>query len=396
MVSLKNKSSSDKFYIFCLGLSYFGFAIIMYGKPFSDNLISVGTWCIIISCIVGFLYNLLDKDAENSKSISLFFLIFIMIFFLLFLMGAISYTSFVSLICFFEIPFFVTFLSTAKICEVKEIIFPLYYGISWLFIYLSTTNVAHELESIYGTIQIDELTLGYSNPNETGIYLFICLFVLLSGTFYYKNKIIRCVFLLNVFFILYLIIKTKSRACILLALAILAMSIIIKRIRSIKFISKLMIILPLIWIFFVLKFDFKATEITVLGESIETGRAELYIRPFNEMTFTSFFIGDLEKFSFSNMHNAYISIFASVGIVGLASFFIFLYSKIIIPCENFANFSMQEKISCVGVLLCIIHSAVEAAVLVAGSAYAISFVTLYILAFSESNMLVNIDEHDIH
>ena len=120
-----------------------------------------------------------------------------------------------------------------------------------------------------------------------------------------------------------------------------------------------------------------------MGEELDTGRSEIYNDVFLKMDFLRFFFGEFST-KFQNLHNAFWSIFATIGVVGLASFLGVLYSKIRdVHVFNMRSNKFDSKIALIGLFCIVAYMATESAFVTAGGTYAASFLCLYLIGVSE-------------
>ncbi len=379
----KNENQSQKIYSFCLLIAMVGLFLIFVGHPNEkEQFISSGTWLIILSSALGFFSLFVERFSTEINFMLPLISLALCSTISLALAKAFSYENFVTLLCYLEIPFFVSFISEVRMRGIKKYIYLIFYVLSCYFVYLSKSDVAYQFETFYGKTNVESLTLGYNNPNETGMYLFICLIVLISGFYYFKKITTKVLFLLNSVLITDLVFKTESRAAIVVSVCTVASLLFLNKIKKIEKIAQYITLVPLMWAIVVILFNDTISKIDFMGESIETGRLSIYLRPFKNMDFISFFFGNYIEFNFENLHNTYITIFATTGIIGIITFFVFKRKKITSLSECFSTFDMSERVAFWGIIMVILHSAVESAILVSGSAFAVIFVVLYVLAFS--------------
>jgi hypothetical protein len=124
------------------------------------------------------------------------------------------------------------------------------------------------------------------------------------------------------------------------------------------------------------------SEIIILGNSAESGRNHIYEYYLANLNSISFLIGDFSSYRFSNTHNAYISILATVGLLGFVPFFLFLQTTLLWIKEHCLGLKSQQ-IAFIGLIGIIIHSSAEATFLVSGVIFASSVGILYLLTLPD-------------
>lgn len=363
-------------------ISLIAMLAILIGQPWQNSmLISIGTWTIIFSVTLSFLVSLSWK----IKAKHLFLLLFLLCISLFSMLasGAISYRSIVAALCFIELPmglFYTDDRVKTKVCKAVYLVF---YALSFYHIYLRFTNLAFLYRTEENSVLIEGLTLGYPNPNQTGMFLMVTFFILASGICFFRSKLIKLLFLLNSLFIAYLILETSSRVCIILLIAFVLSFVFQKRIKIKPWLIKVSFISPIVFLAFIMFFESIYEGWSILGDSFETGRFGLYSEAFNAVGAKNYLFGNFAAISFQNTHNAYLSIFGTVGIVGLVVFVTFLYFKF--RDISFLVKMNHQKIAYIGLLLLLVHSSVEAAFFTSGSVYAVLVISLSCLSVAGSS-----------
>ena len=181
-----------------------------------------------------------------------------------------------------------------------------------------------------------------------------------------------------------MILLTQSRTCILLSIFIFLAYLCPKLLKiSNKWII-LAFALPFLSMIFQILFPDFFENIKILGESADTGRINLWLAFYNSTSFFDLVFGDISTYGGANMHNSYLSIIASFGIIVLIFFIIFLkksysyYYKLL--QRDGPN---SQKIAFWGMLCVIVHGCSEATFLVSGAVFAGLVGLLLILALPD-------------
>ena len=177
-----------------------------------------------------------------------------------------------------------------------------------------------------------------------------------------------------------LLVQTDCRAAIALTAAVLLATVFCKRISFGRFARNIIVFFPLGFVLLLLALP-GLGEMKFLGSALDTGRSSLYLNYLDNLTLQKFLFGDFVEYPLNNMHNAYLTIAASLGIFVGIVFTAVLY----LAYKRCCMVSLQKKENMallLGLTAILIHSAVEAAVLVNGSVYAASVFLLYYLVIS--------------
>ena len=377
MTPYSKQTEKSSFYDICFIISIFAMVGILLALPYQNNrIVSLGTYviagCAFIMCIRYFFEHL---QYVSRIDISLFALVLVCIIAMLF-----SHSDFkaniVSAACFLEIPMFILCCKETKSKNPAKVFLWAQYIMSFYYLYLSRGSKAYYYKGLYGDTTIDELTLAYRNPNETSMYLFACFLSLLIAFFFYKRFILKLMFGANAVMVFKLVWLTQSRAGIVSCVLAIIAFVLIKIIPVNSFVTKLAIAVPWIMVAIIYFFNEKLVEINFLGSSVETGRINVFDKVLGNLNFIKFLFGDFATHSFDNLHNVYISIFGTIGIFGVILYSSYLSNALISSSDKTVD-NLSDKMAYLCVLLMVVYSSVEAALFVAGSAYAMCFVGVY-------------------
>lgn len=350
-----------------------GMLLIQVANPFGkSSIVSLGTWTIFLATFSCLVYIVLTKKLDNLSFICLLGMFILSILSMLF-NDSFSFDSMVSIMCFLEIPIFLCFIEDMGIKNLRKSIYIVFVALSLFYIFLSFLPFSHEYKNNFGITTIKELTLGYRNPNEVAVYLFIDFIIIVIAFLDFKNKLIKTFLLVDLCYIFYLINLTGSRTIIILAVFFVLFTILYRN-RKIgaKFVL-FSLLMPLLFILLLKVFG----EKILLGEFIETGRLEIYARVLENINILKLFFGYVEG-GFTNYHNIYISIFSLLGVLGLVLYVSLIYFKIKQLLESANN--RTNVLAILGVLFLIISSSAESALFVAGSVFAASVISVFLLS----------------
>lgn len=280
---------------------------------------------------------------------------------------------------FLALPIMISYTALFKIdFDLKPFVYAYIILLSGLFIWLYHTDLRHAFETIYGVEQIEAVTLGYNNPNQTAMYLFVCVIGLVSAFSYFRPKLVKLFLLLDVCYISWLLVQTQSRTATLLLAAFLILVLYSRR-RSIpKSWPALSVLAPVIYLLLLPVTTLFQKEILVMGQNLFTGRDAIYNRYLSNVNFLTFFLGDLRRYMFQNLHNGYLAIAASAGIFTCLGYFWLLRSH---TSGNLPrrDAPVEERTAFIGFLCLIIYTSSEAAFFVGGAGYAFLIFSIFSL-----------------
>lgn len=367
-------------------LSYFiviGLMMILIAEPLNaTSFSSLGVWLIFIAIVSIAVITMVEKKHIHANAITITTMLFAVIgIFSMALCNQISYKSLVTLMSALEIPLFIASVKQISSKRLTVVIYKCFVLVSLFFIVISFTSIAHSYKNEYGTFQADFLTLGYENPNQTGMLLSACVAVLLSYFYHVDSIGKKALIALDIAYMLFLIYRTESRASIVVA----ALSLVFSFVKKKKIIERLgwvCYIVPMCFSLLLALFYEQIGQMYFLGDVFDTGRLFIYSNVLHNMDFKSFFLGQY-SYQFSNLHNLYVSLFATVGIFGtvvLAVLYFFVNKQLSRTYET-----DSARVAYVAICLYMLHASVESAMFLFGSVYAAIIISLYILCINKED-----------
>ena len=370
------KIGINKNFFFVIAL--IGMMFILLGEPINNSaMMSVGTSVIFLGILGAFALKIFTWKRIKVHYIELVFLLLLIFSFISFIAAkSVFSVRLVPLLCFLELPMLMTAFDISN-KKVKYIIYAVFsLSAVWLAL-LSISPLAYTFSEEYGETTIKELTLGFSNPNQTAIYLLIHFLVLLIGVNDIPAKVLKFFNAANAIFMLRLIAKTGSRTGLILAISVLLI-ICLKKARPVaKFLTGIVYVVPIFVAFFILFGSAIYQHWTVLGDEFDTGRATIYAAVFEGLNLEEFFFGNYHVYAQQNLHNSFVSVFAAYGIIVVGLFFLFFFLKtrrIFLGAKNDVQY-----IAFLAFYAIIVYSSMEAAFLISGSIYAVFVFSLYYL-----------------
>ncbi len=277
--------------------------------------------------------------------------------------------SLVSIICFLMLPVYMfAGHKVTHITRLKKSIYIANASYALLFIYLSQSpQYAYVFYGEYGKRILDDLTMGYANPNEASMYL-LSVYLVLFTAFTQTQKLPKLCYGVLAAITLYLIFLANSRICIILAVLYLGIYVFRLYQRHTGIAWKIALWIPAIAVIFMLLFPTYFTEWVILGDSADNGRYFLYAGALENIDLFSFFLGNLAGYAGANLHNSYISLFMGYGAMVFSSYMVFC-SKTLSHYEK-GLISRESKLAFMAFLMIILHGIAEGTFLISGTVFA--------------------------
>lgn len=356
-----------------------GAALILLGEPNKlESLMSSGTKVIIVAVLLATFYRFSETQRKLLDFADICLILFSFFAFLSFIYsGKFFYDAFVPFLCFLELPLLI---NSAKHSEksIRICIFVTFYVLSLYYLFLSFSPVAHTFVKNHVTQEIPELTLGFSNPNETAMYLLIDFFVLWVAFSAFKNKLLKIAFLVNALLIFGLMLQTESRTCIIVGSVFVVLMVTNKVDFFAKHLNRFVYFIPAFFFLFILFGQNIYADLFVLGESFDTGRSTIFLEALEQFNFGNVIFGYYEKYASQNLHNSFFTIMVTYGIVTLLLFICFFSFRTREASRATSERPMKKAL--IALYMAIISSSFEAAFLVSGSLYAVSIFVLWYLS----------------
>lgn len=375
-----------KYIRLCLYVTLICNFFILLGNPLqNDFMVSWATRCLILlvfAASVLAVIKLLRRSLVGVADIC--FLAVIALSAIRMLMGGVSgiMAAAVPYLCFVMLPGYIVLYRRAdNINRLKAAVYVANVFYTVVYVYLRFTDKAFLYYGPYGATTIGELTLGYDNPNQTGIYLMLSFFIMLSAVFAAKKRWQRrgCVLLCGA--LCYLLWETECRTCIVLAAVVLILTIF-KFLPRLKAGARLIVFLiPLVSLILVRTIPDTLTALSFMGDVVDTGRYLVFDQLFSNLTIGSFLFGDVVGYAGTNMHNSYLSLLAMFGILTTIMYVMFLSTSLKAYCKKLSGFS--SYVAYAGVLAVIVHGAAEGTLIISGTVYAGMAGLLFLLMLPE-------------
>jgi hypothetical protein len=242
--------------------------------------------------------------------------------------------------------------------------------IAIVFIFLSRTDYAYS-DKIIGS-----LSLGYSNPNATAIYLLLNFSLLLLYPIHIRNPISRITVYTICSYLLYLIYETDSRTCLIAALMVAVYILFAPKWRIPKILLPIIMLIPLAFLFFYayLYRTGQYQDLEILGKPFYSGREGYFVQMLEELK-SNWLVGDVVSYPFSNMHNGPLTLLSGCGVIGYLLYLQFTGSTI--RHYYHGTVSRTQTVALVVIFATFINSCSEAALVTGGANYAIVLSTFY-------------------
>lgn len=222
------------------------------------------------------------------------------------------------------------------------------------------------------TPKTDALTFGYSNQNRLAIYLVQNMSILLALAKNEKNKLIKILVILICLFETYLIYLTYARIAYICAIVLWLYFLRNKKVGIKKRTATLFLVLPLLFLVVVMAVynaEIIPHDTILWGKPLFSGREEMYLFFLKNMSLPTWIIGNFAQYYFDNLHNAFLSILCTTGMIGLVLFCLFFFFALM-DLRKYSEKNCYHVMPLVGLLLLFIEGCAEAATLVSGAMYA--------------------------
>lgn len=231
----------------------------------------------------------------------------------------------------------------------------------------------------YSDEELTSLTLGFSNPNETAIYLMstICMLTLLFDVL--KRWFYKVPLLLVIGYLIYLLYRTDSRTALIATALVLLYQIFARQWVLPRWVIPVAVIFPLVfWLVYAFLWVNVESlhDVEILGKEFFSGREQYFVDKLLELR-TNWPFGDVGLYYFGNMHNGPLAMIASMGVFGFAAHVAYTVYTLYGYYPNINKKS--QTIALIVILSIFVHSSAEATFIVGGAHYSIIVATFYLL-----------------
>lgn len=290
----------------------------------------------------------------------------------------------VQYMCFLMLPgCCVLYKHAGRIGELKKAVYIANILYALLFVALTSADNSHMAWDEYGLKEVEELTLGYENPNETAMYLMLNSFCLVATAFAAKKFIVKAISGVLAVQIIYMVFETRSRTCIVLCVVFLVLTLVQKWFRIGKKVLNVAVFLPAAVLLVMMQFPEWIASLRFMGEVADTGRIMIFTSFFKEWNLGTALLGDFLKYGGDNLHNSFLTLMGMFGIPAAIYYMYFLHKSTTAYSEKLETPVAYSGY--VGWVMMIIHGIAEGALLVAGTVYAGMAGALLILMLPEGN-----------
>lgn len=224
--------------------------------------------------------------------------------------------------------------------------------------------------------KLDCLYLGYSNPNETAMFLLLNQAILIIFLPEIRKLYLKLFVVGLCMYEEYLIILTESRTCVLVSILIIIYFFFGTKMKLPKWMIPFVMIIPAVFLLIYPAMYSRGlyADMKILGKEIYSGREVYFISQLERLS-NYWIVGDVRNRHFTNMHNSVLAIMASCGVVGYVFWFLFYYNRIQ-KCYRSVRTSIQY-IAWIVISGLYLHSCSEAALFVGGAHYSIIVATFF-------------------
>lgn len=255
--------------------------------------------------------------------------------------------------------------------SIEKFIFIINLMISVIFMLLSISSYAYSgiLNSLY---------LGYQNPNATASYILLNVAILLIYFPKLQKRYVRISVFVVICYLIYLIYLTDSRTCMFVGLLLFAYTFLPLFLVLPKWTITAALLVPIIFLFgySAMYANGMLMDFDIMGKPIYSGREVFFIYQLENLR-KHFWIGDIGKYAFNNLHNSALACLASMGALGYGLYLILIRNEL---CRLYEKITTKQQVIAMAVILSIyLQSVSEAALVVGGAHYSITIATYYYL-----------------
>lgn len=286
--------------------------------------------------------------------------------------------------CFVMLPAcMVLYRRVENVNRLKTAIYLANWCYALLFFELSKAGNSHDYNDLYGIRILDELTLGYGNPNETGMYLMLSFIIMISSVFFWK-KVWQKVVSLGLSALVYsLLWQTDCRMAILLATIVAAAAFLQHLFKAGKIVRVIVLLLPLISFLITILLPEFVDSLSLMDEQLDTGRLGLYQLFLSRINFGVILVGNMPGFVDGNLHNSYVSLVSAYGVLATVLYIAFMNAVLREKQKDTRNNNAAGYVAYVGALCVVAHGMAEAALIISGTVYAGMAGLLFLLSLPE-------------
>jgi hypothetical protein len=390
---MKQTGAAQFIFKLCFCLTLVSNLVMYLVQPLDITLLNaLASRCFMLTNLaaffVVFLLHLRHYDAYRTGQLILIILMVCFSFVSYVLSDGVGlYSYIIHIWCYMALPFYFLYLDyLTPDRRLLHFIYLLSILSSLVFIGLSFSSYSYMGYEDYEGGAGACLTLGYDNPNQTAMYLVITLIILYSAIFYYRSVWMKAILLADCSYLVFLLTKTNSRICIFIGLLLTVQILLRRRSNAARLTVIGYMLLPVV---FLLVYASFYNEINVfLNDTYritQDTRGIMFETILSSMK-DNFIFGDFSSYQLPNAHNGVLSIYASLGIVGLLLYYLYMLRAYFHIISGGLNHKVAYT-AFLGLLAVFIHACVESSFLTAGSMYAGSLSALICLARYQRNNL---------
>lgn len=368
--------------------------LVLISMPMlNENLLRISLYIFIILNISIFVITInLGKSIRgaNYSRILIYLTVVLLLLMLVFTrsFNLQSVSASIGYLSSFFIAYYSTYIITGKKTLKYLAIVSVLLGVVFILLYFSPlafryTNVNNELV-FYDDSNEGSLTLGYSNPNTTASLILPIQFVLMFFYKYYSTKRVRFFFLGLSVVLLYFIYLTNSRSAFIASVLFYILVFFNFRFRISRLLVAIVILsgFGFIFLYSLLYNQGIGSDLLILNKPFYSGRQEYLIEILNEAS-KYFVFGNIKIYSFSNLLNGILSLFASVGVVGVIIYVLFFSHNI---ASRYRKGNNAGNVALYGLLAIYIQSYSEGNFIVSGAYFSTLLSMLFVL--SNTNLVI--------
>ena len=205
----------------------------------------------------------------------------------------------------------------------------------------------------------ESFTMGLGNPNAVSGYVMFSIVLLIMQQTHLKKRVYKVLNLLLTGVILYILYLLSSRTVLACVLGIVVFVLVRRHGKMGRWIPYIAMLIPVLMISAQILLAEYDITVEILGKPLMSGRDKLYMEAIEEIRARPQMLvfGDIFYYCFENLHNAPLSILATLGISGLVMYWVFWLR--LLRNLNRTSVGREYMIAYVCVLAYVVHSSSE-------------------------------------
>ena len=225
--------------------------------------------------------------------------------------------------------------------------------------------------------------MGLGNPNAVAGYVMFSVTMLLIQIINDPDRFHKVLLVILLGIMVYILFLLQSRTVVFCTLGAILVVLIGKEGRVSNIINLLILLTPLAMLVVLPILDRMGIDFQLLGKQLMTGRTEIYNENLDVILSNPrmLLVGSFFDFYFRNLHNAPLTIIATLGITGYFIYILFWYKQI--KRINSEKKDRNQAVAFVCLIAYILHSSAETMFMAGTIPYSVFIVVIVLIAKGE-------------